>query len=221
MSTEIPVAGGSQSLSGGNERGNERETLAAPLRLGDAVATFPCESDRGIAHSSFPAGLETDGSQRSQPDPFIQSNLLLSLQIRLPLQLVDTISGGHTSNTEDAFDPTQEYSTSEMVLFWQPPSVFSQWTGATFLEDGVSYINAEQYFASEKARLFGDTDALQRIMRISDPRLNNAVVKSVVSTKIFWRTSEKILFSWQLMSKFSQKPSFAPSPSGDQRQIAR
>lgn len=36
------------------------------------------------------------------------------------------------------FDATLEYNTPEMLLFWQPPSVFSQWTPSHFVIGGVS-----------------------------------------------------------------------------------
>lgn len=35
-------------------------------------------------------------------------------------------------------DVNQEYWTQEMVLFWQPPSMFSQWTPSAFVVDHVS-----------------------------------------------------------------------------------
>lgn len=36
------------------------------------------------------------------------------------------------------FDENEEYWTQEMVLFWQPPSMFSQWTPSPFVVDHVS-----------------------------------------------------------------------------------
>lgn len=35
------------------------------------------------------------------------------------------------------FDGTREYVTRDLVLFWQPPSMFSQWTPSTFSVDDV------------------------------------------------------------------------------------
>ena len=51
------------------------------------------------------------------------------------------------------FDPSLEYSTDNVVLFWQPPSCSSQWSPSSFVVDGVSYFCAEQYMMVEKARL--------------------------------------------------------------------
>ena len=36
------------------------------------------------------------------------------------------------------FDPTLEYSTEHVVLFWHPPSCFSQWFSLSFVADDVS-----------------------------------------------------------------------------------
>jgi ribA/ribD-fused uncharacterized protein len=53
-------------------------------------------------------------------------------------------------------------------LFWgQWPS---NWTPSPFVLDGTTYNCVEQYMMAEKARLFGDTAALTRIMASADPR---------------------------------------------------
>ena len=36
------------------------------------------------------------------------------------------------------FDPTLEYSTEQVELFWHPPSCFSQWFSLSFVADDVS-----------------------------------------------------------------------------------
>ena len=65
------------------------------------------------------------------------------------------------------------------VFFWghQPDkqgaitkACFSQWWPATFVIDGVSYPTAEHYMMVEKARLFGDEEAAQKILAASHPR---------------------------------------------------
>ena len=85
----------------------------------------------------------------------------------------------HTAATADAFDATQEYCTPAVVILWQPPSCFSQWTPSRFTMDGCSYLCAEQYFAAEKSRLCGDYHALQNIMRVSDPKLHKQYEREV------------------------------------------
>ena len=68
-----------------------------------------------------------------------------------------------------------------LVLFWGDtpsapdpgPWVLSQWWAAPFTVDGVAYRTAEAYMMAEKARLFGDEDALAVVLAASEP----AVVK--------------------------------------------
>ena len=50
-----------------------------------------------------------------------------------------------------AFDPSLEYSTDNVVLFWQPPPYFLQWSPSSFVIGGVSYSCAEQFIMVEKA----------------------------------------------------------------------
>lgn len=38
------------------------------------------------------------------------------------------------------FDKNGDYRTPDMVLFWQPPSMFSQWTPSVFFVDDVSLV---------------------------------------------------------------------------------
>ncbi|MGA6164981.1 NADAR family protein [Amycolatopsis magusensis] len=45
----------------------------------------------------------------------------------------------------------------------------SQWWPVLFTVDGVEYRSAEQYMMAEKARLFGDTEAEQRILGSETP----------------------------------------------------
>ena len=87
-----------------------------------------------------------------------------------------TLAPPHTAtavtddSTYSVFDPTLEYSTERVVLFWQPPSYFSQWSPSVFVIDEVTYSCAEQYMMAEKARLFLDHDTAERIMASPDPR---------------------------------------------------
>ena len=55
---------------------------------------------------------------------------------------------GPNSNT--AFDPSLEYSTDDVVLFWQPPSYFPPWSHSSFAVDDVPYSCAEQYMMAER-----------------------------------------------------------------------
>ncbi|MFD0853451.1 NADAR family protein, partial [Actinomadura adrarensis] len=60
----------------------------------------------------------------------------------------------------------------EFVLFWggrQPKGRLSQWYPSPFTLDGVQYPTAEHYMMAEKARLFGDTAAVEKILSDPDP----------------------------------------------------
>ncbi len=46
----------------------------------------------------------------------------------------------------------------------------SQWYPAAFEIDGITYRTAEHYMMAEKARLFGDLESLEEILRAPDPQ---------------------------------------------------
>ena len=69
-----------------------------------------------------------------------------------------------------AYDASLTYISEDVVLFWHPPSVFSQWTLSPFTVDLVEYNCAEQFMMASKARLFGDDTALSAILASDDPR---------------------------------------------------
>lgn len=61
----------------------------------------------------------------------------------------------------------------DFVFFWghiaraekQMKACLSQWFPCSFLVDDIYYNCAEQFMMAEKARLFHDEDALQKIMQ--------------------------------------------------------
>jgi len=55
----------------------------------------------------------------------------------------------------------------QFTFFWGGP--FSQWHVAPFTIDGQYYNTAEQFMMAEKARMFGDSDALRAILIAKDP----------------------------------------------------
>ena len=130
--------------------------------------------------------------------------------------------GANASSGTDAFDATREYSTPDMIFFWQPPSVFSQWTPSSFRVDGVSYSCAEQFFASEKARLFGDADALQRILGVSDPSLHKRYGRAVRNfDPPVWEQERENIVVRGSYAKFSQNPALRHRllATGDKRLV--
>ncbi|MDC0666423.1 NADAR family protein [Nannocystis radixulma] len=79
----------------------------------------------------------------------------------------------------DEFDGSQVIETETMVLFWQPPAAFGQWTSSRFVVDGVTYGCAEQFMMAEKARLFGDEATRAKILATDSPRQHKALGREV------------------------------------------
>lgn len=76
----------------------------------------------------------------------------------------------------------------KFVYFWghQPPadgsvgpSCLSQWWPSPFRVEGVTYPTAEHYMMAEKARLFGDEDAVERILASVHPNEVKAIGRAV------------------------------------------
>ena len=74
-----------------------------------------------------------------------------------------------------------------IIYFWghtpNPKKVtktcFSQWFDCKFEVDGVQYHTAEQYMMASKARLFGDDDVCQEIMKADNPREYKALGRKI------------------------------------------
>jgi ribA/ribD-fused uncharacterized protein len=58
-------------------------------------------------------------------------------------------------------------------------SCLSQWYVAPFEAEGRRYTTAEQYMMAGKATLFGDFEALERILQAPDPRTAKALGRTV------------------------------------------
>ncbi|NVE94531.1 NADAR family protein [Altererythrobacter lutimaris] len=63
-------------------------------------------------------------------------------------------------------------TSEKFTFFWNGP--FSQWYKSPFTIDGQYYNTAEQYMMAEKARLFGDDEALGKILEATDPAVQKA-----------------------------------------------
>ena len=77
------------------------------------------------------------------------------------------------------FDGSQVIETERHVFFWQPPAPFGQWTRSLFTVDGIDYGCAEQWMMAQKAVLFGDAEALKKILATQDPRQHKALGRQV------------------------------------------
>jgi len=88
------------------------------------------------------------------------------------------------------------------LFFWG--GVFSQWYTHDMEIDGVVYSCCEQYMMAEKARLFGDAEALEAILKTKDPRKQKAYGRAVknFNADIWERICRGIVFKANL-AKFS------------------
>ena len=93
----------------------------------------------------------------------------------------------------------------DVILFWQPPSVFSQWTLSPFTVDLVEYSCAEQFMMASEARLFGDDSTLSAILATDDLREHKRLGRQVrhFDHDTWLQERGKIAFRGNL-AKFSQ-----------------
>jgi len=81
----------------------------------------------------------------------------------------------------------------------------SQWYPASFDVQGVPYANAEQFMMAEKARLFRDDDALDRILRTSAPEEAKALGKKVARfVASIWEARREDIVLRGNLAKFGQ-----------------
>jgi ribA/ribD-fused uncharacterized protein len=87
------------------------------------------------------------------------------------------------------------------------PACLSQWFPCEFVVDGVTYRSAEQWMMAGKARLFGDDEALAKILATDSParakRLGRAVRRLDAAT---WATHRVPLVAQGNVEKFGQNP---------------
>lgn len=90
-------------------------------------------------------------------------------------------------------------------FFWG--GEFSQWYPSKFTIDGVNYYTAEQYMMAEKARLFGDTTMVEKIMSTKDPRKQKQFGRQVKNfDKTKWNKIAFDVVKRANIAKFSQNP---------------
>lgn len=102
----------------------------------------------------------------------------------------------------------------KMVLFWREcrgekidRGCFSQWQKAPFEIDGVRYLCAEQYMMAEKARLFGDEEQLEKILKAKTPRTMKAQGRKVKGfDPVKWNDAKFDIVVRGNKAKFSQNP---------------
>ena len=87
------------------------------------------------------------------------------------------------------------------------PHVLSQWWFQPFEQEGTVYPTAEHFMMAEKARLFGDDEALQAILQAPGPREAKALGREVrgFDEAVWNRERVRIVEAGNLL-KFDQHP---------------
>ena len=107
---------------------------------------------------------------------------------------------------------------AKYVFFWShkaprgavTAACFSQWWPSKFEGEGHTYHSAEQYMMAEKAALFGDQEALARILATDSPGAAKRFGRSVVGfqDEVWSQSRWNIVVRGNLL-KFSQNPRLA------------
>ncbi|MHA2279915.1 MAG: NADAR family protein [Promethearchaeota archaeon] len=92
-----------------------------------------------------------------------------------------------------------------MHMFWGGP--FSQWYPSLFEVEGIKYNCAEQYMMAKKAELFGDEEALLKIMTSANPEEQKRIGRTVENfVENQWDVVAKDIVFRGNMAKFAQNP---------------
>jgi hypothetical protein len=103
--------------------------------------------------------------------------------------------------SKDRLETVRETDTH--YFFWK--SAFSQWSMRDFKRDGIVYNCCEQYMMAEKARLFKDDDALNKIMSSSSPKTQKRQGRLVKNyDDKTWQSISRYTVFIGNMAKFSQ-----------------
>ena len=106
-----------------------------------------------------------------------------------------------------SLDESLEYCIGNVLLFWKPPSVFSNWSPSNFTVEGVRYSSMEQFIMAEKCKLFGDLATRERILGVSDPRLHKRWGRAAKHfNEGVWKANRKYITLVGLYEKFLQDP---------------
>ena len=154
----------------------------------------PCNGISAIL-GQHEACQERDDSERTRPatTPSVRTSQSIPRHF-VPLSIAP-----------NDYDPSLTYISDNVVLFWQPPSVLSQWTISPFTVDLVDYACAEQYMMASKARLFSDDSALSGIVCGKDRREQNRIGRQLrhFDQDLWQQQCENIVFDGNL-AKVSQ-----------------
>ena len=161
----------------------------------NAVADLsPCNGTSPILdkHDACP---DYDDNERTRP--VTTPSVRTSQPIRQHFVPLDIAHG--------TYDASLTYISDDVVLFWQPRSVFSQWTPSPFTVGLVNYTCAEQFMMASKARLSGDDSALSAILATDDPQEQKRIERQIrhFDHESWQQKCENIVLRGNL-AKFSQ-----------------
>jgi len=100
------------------------------------------------------------------------------------------------------------------LFFWKAlparPGCLSQWWQQPFTVDGVEYGSAEHWMMAGKARLFGDDEALERILAAEHPALVKKLGQGVRDfDDAVWKANRFQIVVAGNRAKFGQDPELA------------
>lgn len=122
------------------------------------------------------------------------------MNIRSTAQLIDSVN--HGNKVKYVFFWGHQEKGSEVTK-----SCFSQWYDAGFEVDGQSFLTAEHYMMYQKARLFADGAACERVLAAGNPAKAKAVGREVVGfDQHRWEEARFEIVIDANMAKFSQNP---------------
>lgn len=96
---------------------------------------------------------------------------------------------------------------AKFTFFFGAQDPLSNWHPATFIVDGITFCNNEQFMMYSKAKLFGDEKIAKKIMQTSDPSEHKALGRQVKGfSKAVWDAECEKYVEKGCLAKFSQNP---------------
>lgn len=96
---------------------------------------------------------------------------------------------------------------NKFTFFWKSHSVFSNWHPSVFTHDGIVFNCSEQYMMYHKAKLFNDTEIMEKVMQTDSPKEQKALGRQVKNfNSEEWLVKCIPIMEAGLESKFKQNP---------------
>ena len=182
----------------------DRERVIQACRTKEGASKLP----RGVRIlEDFPPEID---AKRRQLIPYFVAARKANVKARLSMDKL-TISG-HTYTVDSVdsipaeFHPkhTSEVGTN-IVAFYSQKSLFSNFYPCNFSQDRVIFTSVEQYTTYQKAKLFGDTELADRIMKSDSASKAKALGKRVQGFNAkLWEQKRKDIMMEGLTLKFDQ-----------------